>query len=169
MNKILYSVFGDEEHILAATREVRRQGFSIADTYTPFPVHGMDAAMGMKPSRLTWACFLYGLIGSMSMLAFMFWTSAVSWPLDVGGKPFNSLPAFIPVAFEVMVLCSGVGVVFTLLAVCRLYPGKKAHIPHEAATNDQFVLAVVEPETAGQKETVKAICLNHHATETFSK
>ena len=71
--------------------------------------------MGLRPSRLPWVCFVLGLLGAVAMLLFQYWATAVSWPINVGGKPWNSLPAFVPVTFEVMVLCAGVGTVVAFI------------------------------------------------------
>ena len=96
----------------------------IVDAFTPYAVHGLDRAMGLKPSRLTWVCFVCGMIGRMGMLWFEHWSASVDWAIDVGGKPWNSLPSDVPVAFEAAVLLAGFGSVFALLAVSRLFPGK---------------------------------------------
>src|SRR5260370_20334631 len=109
--RILVGSFANEEDILEAVRAARARGFRIADVYTPYAVHGLDQAMGLRPSRLPWACFAFGLLGVASALGFQFWTMAIDWPLHVRGQPWNSLPAYVPIAFECMVLGAGLGVV----------------------------------------------------------
>jgi len=145
--RIVKSIFAREEDLLAATRAVREGGFRIVDVFAPYAIHGIDRAMGLRPSRLTWACFGCGAAGALGALQFQFWTSAVDWPLNVGGKPFNSLPAFIPIAFELTVLCAGLGVVAALLIRCGLRPGRAARVPAERVTNDRFLLVVGSAET----------------------
>jgi Protein of unknown function (DUF3341) len=81
-------------------------------------------------------------------LWFQFWASAQDWPINVGGRPWNSLPAFVPAAFESMVLFAGFGLVAAWLLRCGLYPGKKARTPLTGATDDRFVLAVRNPVVA---------------------
>jgi hypothetical protein len=101
------AVFRHEQELLDAALEARQAGFEVYDVYTPFPVHGMDQAAGLRPSRLTWIALIAGAVGLMFGLGLQVWTSAYDWPLNVGGKPFNSFPLFIPVTFELTVLFSG--------------------------------------------------------------
>lgn len=138
--RLVEGVFGSEEGILNATRAVRERELAIVDVYAPYAVHGLERAMGLAPSRLTWICFLGGLFGAGAALYFQYWTSAVDWPLNVGGKPFDSLPAFVPIAFEITILFAGLGVVAALLARCRLFPGRRVAGPKQAVTDDRFVL-----------------------------
>jgi hypothetical protein len=150
MTSTIVASFAREEDILAAATQARKRGLHIADVYTPYAVHGLDLAMGLQPSRLSWACFFFGLLGVVVAFVFQFWTMAVDWPLNVGGKPWNSLPAFVPVAFELMVLLGGLGLVFTFFLHCRLLPGKQPAEEFDGATNNCFVLVVrdADPETA---------------------
>ena len=161
----MIGVFANETDLLAATRDARDGGLEIVDAYTPYAVHGLDRAMGLRPSRLTWACFLCGLLGTVLILWFQFWTSALDWPINVGGKPFNSLPAFIPITFEICVLFAGVGVVAALLLRCRLYPGRAARLPCAGATDDRFLLVVRSPGAARDTREVRALLERHHAAE----
>jgi len=139
--------FAHEGDLLGATRAVRAQGLHIVDAYTPYAVHGLDQAMGLRQSRLTWACFAFGMVGALLAIGFQLWSSATDWPINVGGKPWNSWPAFVPVMFELMVLFGGLGVVATFLVVSRLYPGKRAAAVVPGITNDRFAL-VCEDRTA---------------------
>jgi len=140
--RIHRAVFEREGDLVAATQTACDQGYRIVDAYTPFAVHGLDRAMGLRPSRLTWVCFLCGLSGFLFLSWFQYWSSAVDWPVDVGGKPWNSWPAFVPVAFEATILFGGLGVVAALLLRCGLRPGRRARLAHPRATDDRFVLLV---------------------------
>ena len=95
--RLLVSFFDHEDDILGASRTVRESGFHIAGVYTPYAVHGLDKAMGLPPSKLPFVCMLLGVLGAGLKVYFEFWTTAVAWPINVGGKPWNSLPAFVPV------------------------------------------------------------------------
>lgn len=159
--RLLVSFFDHEEDILGASRAMREAGLRIADVYTPYAVHGLDKAIGLPPSRLPFVCLLLGVLGAALKVWFEFWTTSVDWPLNVGGKPWNSLPAFVPVTFEVMVLCAGVSVVIALLFVSRLWPGKKAVLADPAVTDYRFVL-VIEEADAGF-DPVKV----HHLLKRF--
>jgi hypothetical protein len=160
---MLVGSFATEEDVLGAARAARDHGFRIADAYTPYPVHGLDRAMGLRPSRLPWVCFAFGLFGAAFKLTFQFWTMALDWPLNVGGKPWNSLPAYVPVTFEVMVLLAGYAVVFAFFLRCRLFPGKEAAPLFRGATDDSFVLVLEHPEVAGDANVARRLFGDFHA------
>lgn len=145
--RLLIGAFECEQDTLEAVRASRRRGLKVVDVYGPYGVHGVDEAMGLEPSRLPWIVFLLGLAGATFKVWFEFWTTAVDWPLNVGGKPFNSLPAFVPVTFEVMVFCAGVAAVVAFFIVCRLYPGKKAVVPVEGVTNNRFAVVLEQSDS----------------------
>lgn len=144
--RVMLGYFEREADVLAATQAVRTAGLKILDVYTPYAVHGLDRAMGLTPSRLPVVCLLLGLFGAAFKVWFEYWTTASSWPINVGGKPWNSLPAFVPVTFEVMVLCAGVSTFLAFLLVTRLRPGRAAVMPHPRVTDDRFVLVVEETD-----------------------
>lgn len=146
--RVVLATFEHEDDLIAATTAIRSQGYQIIDAYTPYAVHELDRAMGLRPSRLPWVCFACGMAGALGMLWFEYWTAAVSWAVNVGGKPWNSLPSDVPVAFEAAVLLAGFGSVFALLAVSRLYPGKHGQAIRPRVTDDRFVLAIGEPDAS---------------------
>ncbi len=147
-DRVLVATFEHEDDLLAATAAVRRDGQRIVDAFTPYAVHGLERAMGLRPSRLTWVCFFCGMAGALGMLWFEHWTAAIDWPLDVGGKPWNSMPSDVPVAFEAAVLLAGFGSVLALLAVSRLFPGKQPPIIDPRVTDDRFVLVIAQSDAA---------------------
>jgi len=159
-------VFGNEEDLLAATREVRAHGFDVVDVFSPYAIHGIEEAMGLKRSRLGWVCFLAGAAGTVLALYFQFWTSAVDWPIDVGGKPFDSLPAFVPVTFEFTVLLAGLGTVAALLIRCGLWPGRRVKLWNPRITDDRFVLLVRERTAEHAPEELSRLMERHHVLET---
>jgi hypothetical protein len=160
--------FSDEKGLLQAISAVRERGWPIVEAFTPYPVHGLDEALGLRRSRLSVACFLCGLLGVSLALAFQFWSTGRDWPLNVGGQPWNSLPAFVPVTFEAMVLFAGLGLVFALLLRCRLYPGKDALVPMPGTTDDRFVLVVQEPATAAALDELQDLLEKHGAVQCSS-
>jgi hypothetical protein len=160
---VFVGIFATEDDILGATRAAREQGLRITDAYTPYPVHGLDEAMGLPSSRLPWACFIFGLIGVAFGVSSQPWAMSISWPMNVGGKPWNSLPAFIPITFEMMVLFGGLGVVLTFLLRCRLLPGKKANPMFQGATDDTFVLVLEHPESPGGEDAARQLFNDFHA------
>jgi len=165
MNRNLMGVFSREEDVLEVTRACRERGYEIVDVYAPYPVHGIDRAMGVKPSRITWVCFALGLFGAVAMLAFQIWTSAVDWPANIGGKPLNSVPAFIPVTFESAVLMAGVGTVFVLLLRSGLFPWRRPNLMHPRVTDDRFVLAIRQTDADLDPGMAEQLLREHGALE----
>jgi Protein of unknown function (DUF3341) len=161
--RIILASFAREEDLIAAVGAVRQRGWDIADVYTPYVVHGLEPLLGWRRSRLPIACLFGGLIGAGLALWFQFWTTAQDWPLNVGGRPWNSLPAFVPAAFESMVLLAGFGVVFAWLFRSGLYPGKKAWLPLAGLTDDRFVVALRHPGPAAAPGTVQQVFQECHA------
>jgi hypothetical protein len=143
--RTIQGVFEREEDMLRAAESAAKAGWTIVDIYTPYPVHEAFHLLRLGRSRLPMAAFVCGLVGVLAALWFQFWVSARDWPLNVGGRPWNSWPAFVPVTFEMMVLCAGLGVVLAWLVVCGLYPGKEANVPAPKVTDNRFVLQVQEP------------------------
>lgn len=137
----LLGVFKTPEAILEAVRRVRAQEISQLDAFTPFPVHGMEDAMGLKRSFIPYLTLVFCLSGACLLYFFQVWTSAIDWPINVGGKPFVSWPAFIPITFEGMVLLGGVLTVVTLFVTLRL-PNR--HLPplDNRLTSDLFGLFI---------------------------
>ena len=164
--RLLLATFEHEDDLLAATAAVRRRGWRIVDAFTPYAVHGLDRALGLKPSRLTWVCFICGMLGAVGMLWFEHWTAAVDWALDVGGKPWNSLPSDVPVAFEAAVLLAGFGSVFALFIVSRLYPGRRAMVVDPRATDDRFVLVIDQSDAAFDAQAASQMLREFHVVET---
>lgn len=163
--RVLLATFEHEDDLLGATAAVRERGFEIIDVFTPYAVHGLDQAMGLKQSRLTWVCFILTMSGALGMLWFEHWVASVAWPLDVGGKPWNSLPSDVPVAFEAAVLLSGFGSVFALLAVSRLFPGKRTKVISPRVTDDHFVLVVDQTDAAFDRTDIEQLLEGFHVVE----
>ena len=142
LSNCLLGIFDDEHKVLEATRKIHENGVNILDVFTPYPVHGMDDAMGIRRSRLPIVTFVVGLLGGAMALFFQLWVFTSAWPINIGGKPFASIPAFIPITFEVTVLLGGLSTVLALFIRAGLYPGAKPSLPAEGITNDQFVIAI---------------------------
>lgn len=142
MARTILVSFDREEDILGAAEAARTRGVTIVDAYTPYAVHKLDVAIDVTPSRLPIVCFALGLFGAASMLGFQFWTNTVSWANNVGGRPWNSLPAYVPITFEMMVLCAGLGTVIAFLIVSDLRPWRRAVVPDPRALDDRFVLVL---------------------------
>ncbi len=164
--RFLLGVFEDEDDILAVTRASREQGLTITDVYAPYPVHGLEDAMDLRPSRLPWIAFALGALGAAAKVWFEYWTTAFDWPINVGGKPWDSLPAFVPVTFEVMVLFAGVGTVIAFLIGRNMFPGRKPKMPRPRVTDDQFVLVVEQVDASFDVQAVRDLFHSFNATQT---
>lgn len=113
-------VFETPEKLVEAMKQVRERKYESFDAFTPFPIHGLDEVQGLKRSMLPYITFGAGVMGASLGFLFEYWTSAVDWPLIVGGKPFNSWPAFVPIMFECTVLFAGIFTVFGMIFLNRL-------------------------------------------------
>lgn len=161
--RLFIGVFDNEEDMLHAVCAARQRGHAIVDVHTPYPVHGLDDAMGLSPSRLPWMVFGFGLLAAALKVWFEYWTTAIDWPVNVGGKPFNSLPAFVPVTFEVMVLFAGMSAVFGFFAVCRLFPGKRAVLPVAGVTDDRFAVILEQADSTFDVNAMERLFRSFHA------
>jgi mono/diheme cytochrome c family protein len=111
------ALFDNPDSIIKAAKRVAGDGYKKFDVNTPYPIHGMDPAMGLKKSKLGFVPLVFGLSGTAFILLFMYWTMSVSYPLVIGGKPYFSLPAFIPITFEFTVLIAALSTVFGMIMV----------------------------------------------------
>jgi len=143
--KVLVATFPQVDGLLDAVRRARREMMRVYDVFAPFPIHGLDEAMGIRHTRLPKVTLLAGLTGLATALTLQFYTNVLDWPLNVGGKPDNSTLAFIPICFELTVLFGGLATVAAFLLRARLYPGKKAWLVNPGITNDVFALVLRKP------------------------
>jgi len=139
--KVLFGLYSDEEQLLDAIKVAKKDNADIWDVFTPFPVHGLDTALEMQESRLHIAGFVYGGLGTLTALGFMTWVFTRDWPIIFGGKPYFSLPAFIPITFELTVLFAAVGMTVTYYIINGLGPGVENPYLHPRITDDKFCLA----------------------------
>jgi hypothetical protein len=156
--QIIHGVFGDEVPMMEACKKLRASGIRIKEVYTPMPVHGIDAVIGVPRTRLAICAFLYGITGT-GLATLMMWYMMVSdWPNDIGGKPtwayYFAIPAFIPITFEATVFCAAHGMALTYLLRCMLVPGAKAKNPDPRTTDDKFLILLDLKEEQAQKAEV---------------
>lgn len=152
IKKFVVGTFEDEKVLFPAVKNVRRAGYKIHDVYTPFPVHGLDHALGLRETSLHTMGFIYGITGTAVAIGGMGWIFTTDWPLNIGGKPHFPLPAFIPIAFELTVLFSAVGMVWTFCWLCKMMPGVKKHHFSPRATDDAFVMAIECTEKSNESD-----------------
>ena len=142
-----------------ASERIRDKGFQNWDAMTPFPVHGLENAMGLKPSKLPWVVLLMGSAGAISMLLFVYWIAVVELPLNIGGKPLFSLPAFIPVIFEITILFSALTAVFGMFVFNKMptynhpvFQSKR----FERVTDDRFFILIETKDPLFDRQQTKA-------------
>ncbi len=147
-NKYITGLFWDDTELIKAIKELQDKGIAIFDVRTPFPVHGLDDVLKLKRSRLPRLGFVAGAIGGILAFWFQSWVFTTSWPLNFGGKPFFSVPSFIPVTFEMTVLFAAISLVVGFLIKSGLGPGAENIIFDERTTDDAFLIVVKITDTS---------------------
>jgi hypothetical protein len=135
-------VFDEEEKFISAIKLLQERKFQIFDVFTPYPIHEVFHLLKRK-SRLPTAAYFFGLFAIVSTLAFLYYTSVISWPLVYGGKPFNSFPSFIVVTIIVTILTVTIASLALFSARSKLFPGRDNTIFDPGATNDKFLIVIV--------------------------
>ena len=158
------ALYDDPDKLLHAAAIAKEHGFPDLDAYTPYAVHGLSEALGIKKSWVPYVTLVMGLTGASLGLTFMIWTSAFDWPINVGGKPMISLPAFIPITFECGVLIGGTMTLAALLAACGL-PNWSKPILDRDLTNDRFGLWIPDSGPDWNEERVIKTLRHTNATD----
>src|SRR5215203_4758417 len=153
--KFIVGSFDDEAVLFPAVKNVRKAGYKIHDVYTPFPIHGLDKAMGLRDTNLHTAGFFYALTGTCTALGFISWVFTYDWPMNIGGKPHFALPAWIPIIFELTVLFSAVGMVLTFCYLCQLAPFVKKDHFNLRSTDDTFTMAIECTDRTDEQEAMR--------------
>jgi hypothetical protein len=135
------ALYDGPEAILEAARATRESGYKKWDVFTPFPVHGMDDAMGLGRSIVPWITFCAGVIGALTGVGIQMYTMTMSWPQNYGGKPFLAWPAFVPITFETTVFVAGVVTAIASLFIGGVLRPKKRKLD-PSITNDRFALFI---------------------------
>ena len=155
--KTIYGVFDDDEVLLSSVKEIRSNNIEIEEVFSPFPIHGLDKALGLKETRMAITAFIYGCLG-LSLGALMIYNiMIVDWPQNIGGKPngtfYHNMPAFVPILFECTVMFAAHLMSITYLIKCGLFPGGKSESPDPRTTDDKFLMVInVDGDTSSVKE-----------------
>lgn len=144
-NRSLLAEYETPQAVYIAAKIIRKSGYKLWDVFTPFPVHGLDKAMGLPASRLPWMVLIAGITGCISISVFMIWVSVYDYPLNIGGKSVWSILAFVPPAFEITILFSALTAVFGMFWLNKLprfnhplFNSKR----FERVTNDRFFIVI---------------------------
>tara|TARA_B100000809_G_scaffold22902_1_gene20085 strand:+ start:54573 stop:55097 length:525 start_codon:yes stop_codon:yes gene_type:complete len=145
-NKVIHALYNDDDILMDAVKTIKAKHIHIDEVFTPFPVHGLDKALGLAHTRLAITAFLYGLVG----LGFAIWMTNYmmieDWPQDIGGKPnfswFLNMPAFVPIIFELTVFFAAHLMVITFYMRSRIWPFKNAENPDVRTTDDHFLMEI---------------------------
>jgi len=171
-NRILHSVTGlfhSADEITQAAKEVNKAGYKKFDIHTPYPVHGLEKAMKLKRSTLGYIAFILSAIGAISAILLMWWTMSVSYPLNISGKPFFSLPAFVPIMFELAVLTASVVGVVLMLTIFFRFPNH-SHPLHDteymkAVSSDKYGMVIESDDPQFDIDKAKSFLSSIGATD----
>ena len=173
-NKIIHAIYDDEITLLKAVKEIRNQDISIKEVYSPFPIHGLDKALGLKETRMAITAFIYGCIGisfgGLLIYYIMISGDYKSWPMNIGNKPnwtfYHNLPAFVPIMFELTVLFAAHLMSITYFFRNKLYPGSNDRSPDIRTTDDKFLMEI---EATDSNSRVKEMLQKTGAIEINEK
>jgi hypothetical protein len=140
--KYILGLFDDPDVMMHGIDKLQKNSVPIYDVYTPMPIHGIEAKLGIKDSRLGYAAFLFGCLGGTTIFTLVCYFLVYDWPMNIGGKPHFAVPDFIPVTFEWSVLFASFGMAFTFFYATHLFPGRAPRVMDLRATNDRFVIAI---------------------------
>lgn len=157
--------FASPEELLVAARRAHDAGYRSMDAYSPFPIHGMDEALALPKTRIPLLVLIGGLAGLTLGLALQYWVSAIDYPVMVGGKPYASWPAFVPVAYELTILLAGLTGGIGMLALNGLPMPYHPVFNVERfalASNDRFFLCIEATDPKFSREGTKAFLEELH-------
>ena len=145
-SKVIHAIYNDDDVLMSAVKKVKAERYHIEEIYTPFPVHGLDKAMGLAPTRIAIASFIYGCIGLTVAILMMNFIMIEDWPQDIGGKPsfsyLENMAAFVPFMVELTVFFAAHLMVITFYLRSRMWPFKNAENPDPRTTDDHFLMEI---------------------------
>jgi len=166
----IYGIFDDETALLSSVKEIRSNNIKIEEVFSPFPIHGLDKALGLKETRMGITAFIYGCLGLSLGALMIYYIMIVDWPQNIGGKPnwtfYHNMPSFVTVLFECTVLFSAHLMSITFLIRCGLFPGGTSDSPDNRTTDDKFLMVI---NVDGDTSSVKEILTKTGATEINEK
>ncbi len=145
-SKVIHALYDDDDLLLKAVKEIRSNKFHIEEVYTPFPVHGLDKALGLEGTKIAITSFMYGCLGFIVSILMMNYIMIEDWPQNIGGKPsfsyIENMPSFVPIMFELTVFFAAHLMVITFYMRSKLWPFKNAENPNPLTTDDKFLMEI---------------------------
>jgi|UniRef100_UPI004047BAA6 hypothetical protein len=145
-NKVIHAFYNDDDILMDAVKKVKSANHHIEEVFCPFPVHGLDKALGLAPTRIAITAFMYGVTGLGVAIWMTNYMMIQDWPQDIGGKPnfswWLNMPAFVPILFELTVFFAAHLMVITFYMRSRIWPFKKAENPDPRTTDDHFLMEI---------------------------
>ena len=167
--KIIYGLYADDDDLMSGVKAFREKGIDINEVYTPFPVHGLDKALGLKKTRISDAAFMYAVYGVTLGAVTTWYMMNHDWPQNIGGKPAFSwaenMLAFVVPMFELMVFCAAHMMSLTFLFRNKMYPGAAPQNPDPRTTDDKFMMEFVSDDV----EKIKQLLVETGAEEISVK
>jgi hypothetical protein len=165
-SRVIQALYNDDDVLMHAVKKIKAAKYHIEEIYCPFPVHGLDKAMGLAPTRLAITSFIYGCIGLSVAIVMMNYMMISDWPQDIGGKPsfsyLENMPAFVPIMFEMTVFFAAHLMVITFYMRSKLWPFKQAENPDFRTTDDLFLMEI---GIHGDEQALKELLLDTGAVE----
>ncbi len=165
-SKVIHAIYTDDDVLMSAVKKVKAEKHHIEEIYTPFPVHGLDKAMGLEPTRIAITAFMYGLVGLTVAIVMMNFIMIEDWPQNIGGKPsfsyLENMPAFVPIMFELTVFFAAHLMVITFYLRSRMWPFKKAENPDPRTTDDHFLMEIA---VHGNEDALESLLKDTGAVE----
>lgn len=162
----LVGAFDRPDKLLKVCEELRDRGFKAFDAHTPFPVHGIERAMGLRSSRVPWLSLAGGVFGLIGGMALQIWTMGWDYPQNLSGKPYVAWQAYVPVGFELTILCAAFGTFFGMWGINQLpkffHPVMQAE-SFPSASDDRFLVSVESSDPRFDHAAVKALLEEHGA------
>ncbi len=167
--KFLVGIFDDDDVVLKAVKGVKSAGVRVHEVYSPFPIHGLDVALGHPRSRLGIAAFLFGLSGTLTGLTMTAYMEKFDWPMIVGGKDSFAFPVYIPIIFELTVLFAALGMVGTFLVSNGLGPTVKPLMFDLRTTDNKFAMAIDLGQNQLSEAEIENVLVSNGAAEVNLK
>ena len=151
----MLGLYDGEDALLTAFRKLKKEKIEIEDVFMPYPVHEVLDHLGRK-SRITVVGWFYGFFSALAVLAFLFYTAVIDWPLNYGGKPSNAFPSFLVVTIVLTIFSITILSLFTFSWRAGLWPSHRKHIYHRRATDDSFVI-LLDREKVDREQVLRIL------------